>query len=314
MPEEDTADMADDMYHALAGEAEARQVQVRMDMSPAERAAKPFYQSFDVPEADQIVRYGDGPSASSPKSPVDETRAKAGRPTLEEYTRSQRPSKKIKYGSMAQALRKEIKAKRDARHDLASSNRDRLSQFSADIHQRLQWHKDSKQKAAAAEETENRIESAGGLWNARFSNEIREASNYSLGARGLGREVREAISRANMEAVPRQLKKLGWSMRHSSAGRGGRKSSRYILSPDKKYEVRLSDHYLPDTPQRADTIARGGHGWTDEIVLDGDENPQELIDAIQRAARSDGEWGASEVFGGYADESVDEFVGKLLED
>jgi hypothetical protein len=265
-------------------------------------------------EADQIVRYGDGPSASSPKSPVDETRAKAGRPTLEEYTRSQRPSKKIKYGSMAQALRKEIKAKRDARHDLKYSNRDRLSQFSADIHQRLQWHKDSKQKAAAAEETENRIESAGGLWNARFSNEIREASNYSLGARGLGREVREAISRANMEAVPRQLKKLGWSMRHSSAGRGGRKSSRYILSPDKKYEVRLSDHYLPDTPQRADTIARGGHGWTDEIVLDGDENPQELIDAIQRAARSDGKWGASEVYGGYADESVDEFIGKLLED
>ena len=287
-----------DVYRALAGEAEARQVQARMDMTPAERAANPFYADYDVPEADQIVRYGDSPSAMVAYH-------KADRPTLEEFTRSQRPSKKIKHGSMAQALRKEIKAKRDARRDLKYSNRDRLS---PNIDQRLQWHKDSKQKAAAAEKTENRIESAGGLWNARFSNEIREASNYSLGAGGLGREVREAISRANMEAVPRQLKKLGWSMRHSSAGRGGRKSSRYILSPDKKYEVRLSDHYLPDTPQRADTIARGGHGWTDEIVLDGDESPQELIDAIQRAARSDGSWSAVDVLGGYADESVDDLA------
>ena len=52
-----------EMYRALAGEAEARQVQARMDMSPAERAYKPFYADYDVPEADQIVRYGDGPSA-----------------------------------------------------------------------------------------------------------------------------------------------------------------------------------------------------------------------------------------------------------
>ena len=57
VPEEDAADMADDMYHALAGEAEARQVQVRMDMTPTERALVPFYDEFDVPEAEQLVRY-----------------------------------------------------------------------------------------------------------------------------------------------------------------------------------------------------------------------------------------------------------------
>ncbi len=51
-------------YRQLAGETEARAVQKRMDMTPEERAAKPFYADFDVPEADQIVRrYGDGPSA-----------------------------------------------------------------------------------------------------------------------------------------------------------------------------------------------------------------------------------------------------------
>tara|TARA_R110002020_G_scaffold396278_1_gene606279 strand:- start:119 stop:2392 length:2274 start_codon:yes stop_codon:yes gene_type:complete len=71
-----------DMYRALAGEAEARQVQARMDMTPAERAYKPFYADFDVPEADQIVRYGDGPSASSPKLPLDETIAQ---PSVDEF-------------------------------------------------------------------------------------------------------------------------------------------------------------------------------------------------------------------------------------
>ena len=50
-------------YRQLAGETEARAVQKRMDMTPEERAARPFYADFDVPEADQIVRYGDGPSA-----------------------------------------------------------------------------------------------------------------------------------------------------------------------------------------------------------------------------------------------------------
>lgn len=214
------------------------------------------------------------------------------RPTLEQFTRSQRASKSIKHGSSAQALRREIKAKRDARRDLTYSNQDSLGRVGID--QRLQWHKDAKQRVAAAEEIENRIEATGGLWNARFENEIREASKYSPE----GWEVMGAVTRANMEAVPRQLKKLGWSMRHSSAGRGGRKSSRYITSPDGKYEVRLSDHHLPDTPQRADTIARGGHRWTDEIVLRGDESPNELIDAIQRARASGGERSADDVLRG----------------
>jgi len=51
-----------DQYRALAGEAEARAVQTRMGMSQAERAANPFWNSFDVPESDQIVRYGGGPA------------------------------------------------------------------------------------------------------------------------------------------------------------------------------------------------------------------------------------------------------------
>jgi len=51
-------------YRHLAGEAEARTVQARRNMTAAERKARPFWQDFDVPEAEQIVRRGEGPAAS----------------------------------------------------------------------------------------------------------------------------------------------------------------------------------------------------------------------------------------------------------
>lgn len=54
-----------DRYQRLAGEAEARLVQSRMNMTPAERKANPFYKGYDVPLEDQIVRYGDGEAMSA---------------------------------------------------------------------------------------------------------------------------------------------------------------------------------------------------------------------------------------------------------
>jgi hypothetical protein len=43
-------------YRRLAGEAEARLTQSRMDLTPAERAARPPWLEFDVPREQQIVR------------------------------------------------------------------------------------------------------------------------------------------------------------------------------------------------------------------------------------------------------------------
>ena len=48
---------AKDEYRRLAGEAEARNVQTRMDYSPEQRMAEPPWETLDVPEADQIVRF-----------------------------------------------------------------------------------------------------------------------------------------------------------------------------------------------------------------------------------------------------------------
>jgi len=49
-----------DAYRRLAGEAEARLTQSRMPMTMEERLATPPWTMFDVPEAQQIVRFGDG--------------------------------------------------------------------------------------------------------------------------------------------------------------------------------------------------------------------------------------------------------------
>lgn len=78
----------------------------------------------------------------------------------------------------------------------------------------------------------------------------------------------DETKKAAMETIPRLLKKEGWGVRHISQGKNKRASSRYLVSPDKKYEVRLSDHDLPDTPQRQYSREQRGPRWDDEFVLD----------------------------------------------
>ena len=58
-----------DQYQRLAGEAEARNVQTRMNMTPDERRAKPPWETLDVPEDELIYRGGSGVSKS--QAPVD---------------------------------------------------------------------------------------------------------------------------------------------------------------------------------------------------------------------------------------------------
>jgi hypothetical protein len=62
----DIQESAHQHYRRLAGEAEARLTQSRMNMNPAERAASYPPSMFDVPVKDQIVRYGDGQAMSAP--------------------------------------------------------------------------------------------------------------------------------------------------------------------------------------------------------------------------------------------------------
>ena len=108
------------------------------------------------------------------------------------------------------------------------------------------------------------------LWN-KTNTEIVD-SNNDLDLKKM------AIRTANLEAVPRQLKKQGWKKRHSSINQAQRRSSHYLVSPDGNFEVRLSDHDLPPTPERINrgTLPR----WDEEIVLTGKEGPSDVIDEI----------------------------------
>jgi hypothetical protein len=75
-------------------------------------------------------------------------------------------------------------------------------------------------------------------------------------------------ARATLEAVVREAKKMGLTVRHTSKGKDGRVTSRYIVRPDGS-EVRISDHYLPDTAQRASNREfSGGPRWVNDIVVD----------------------------------------------
>lgn len=121
-------------------------------------------------------------------------------------------------------------------------------------------------------------------WSKRFQNEVDEAAK--LAASGMVPEWQRAINRANMEAVPRALKRQGWSVRHASSGQDGRRSSRYLVSPDGSFEIRLSDHYLPDTQRRAMTST----AWDDELVLHGNERSDEVIAGIKQMYRDHKSW------------------------
>jgi hypothetical protein len=116
-----------------------------------------------------------------------------------------------------------------------------------------------------------------GMWSKPFADDVK----LSIGDRFLRVD---AINKANMEAVPRQLRKEGWTVRYASTDRSGKKSSRYLVSPDGSYEVRLSDHYLPDTAQRRYNQSTFGTRYDDEIILGGNESPQDIIDEIKQLA------------------------------
>lgn len=177
------------------------------------------------------------------------------------YEASQVQGKKSRrLNAKLKELRHEIREKREAR----KFNRFRDDPLALDVDYRLDWYKSKKKENARLD----RIDQAdpAGLWNAKFKDELKLTNDYS---------------KANLEAVPRQLKKEGWTVRHASSGRSGRKSSRYLVSPDNKFELRLSDHELPDTAERSYNQGRFGTRWDDELILGLKDKPSDVIAEIK---------------------------------
>ena len=74
-------------------------------------------------------------------------------------------------------------------------------------------------------------------------------------------------SLATIEAIAREARKRGLKVYHTSKGKSGRASSRYIEMPDGN-RVRISDHALPDTLEREHKRSVGVGIMSKDVVVD----------------------------------------------
>lgn len=89
----------------------------------------------------------------------------------------------------------------------------------------------------------------------------------SLAAAGRIDDAFDEATKATLEAITRKARAQGLTVRHTSTGRDGRVSSRYITLPDGR-EVRISDHHIPLTPEREFNRAiSGNQPWSREIIV-----------------------------------------------
>ena len=135
--------------------------------------------------------------------------------------------------------------------------------------QRNEWLSDKSEKFATPPPE----------WNKKFHDEFLEEMEIAKSIGSNLSAVKRSINRANIEAVSRALKKQGWNLRHASTNKAGRKSSRYLVSPEGK-EFRLSDHELPMHPEREHRQQQYGTRWDYDVVLSGDEKPDEIIQLL----------------------------------
>lgn len=112
-------------------------------------------------------------------------------------------------------------------------------------------------------------------WSKTFSKPIKDGDYYDRQSK------HDLVNRANLEAIPRYLKKDGWTIRFASTNSKNQKSSRYLVSPNGDYVVRLSDHDLPNTPEREHNQSLRGTSWDNEITLTGNERPSDVIEQIK---------------------------------
>jgi hypothetical protein len=173
-------------------------------------------------------------------------------------------SKLINQGAAAENLRSDLvselnkwKRKREERKsNLLSQKSDPLSGGLAKIEriEKLQEQKRIKHYTSAP---------ISKSWSKnRFDAVLRDASF------GMERDAEHEARLATIEAISREAKKRGWEVDYTShSGSDKRANSKYIKIPGRGI-VRISDHELPDTPQRQ--YAREIYGrskWVDDIVV-----------------------------------------------
>ncbi len=190
---------------------------------------------------------------------------------LEDYVKSQLPSKKVKRMSdKIKNLRAEIREKRDAR--FRSKGGDSLARLGIDL--RLDRYKDKKRVERRIKHT---LKSPNiDLWSKTEINKV-------VGAVKAFSNANSEITQANLKAAARQFKKLGFNITHTSKHEGV--VSSYYLSKTENggdFKVRLSNHELPMTAHREHNRSIGLTGtWDTEIVVDSGTDINELLGEVQ---------------------------------
>lgn len=124
------------------------------------------------------------------------------------------------------------------------------------------------------------------LWHKTMSDKINNnlmfnAAMGNLTSSRYMREINPLIDSANLEAVTREAKKRGIKIDYISAKSKMQGGSHYLTRPNGEV-VRISDHELPDTPQREYNRSLGLNGrWNDEVLI-GDYRNSSIDEILDR--------------------------------
>ena len=122
------------------------------------------------------------------------------------------------------------------------------------------------------------------FWNKAELDKIKTEAGY--GPDGI-QDTFRAVRKANLKATIREMKKDGWDVQHTSTDSG--KVSSYYLNKGgvDGPTIRVSDHELPETPERThNRKIFGKPGWDEEFII----NSKSSIERIKKEVKDYLEW------------------------
>lgn len=178
-------------------------------------------------------------------------------------------------------LKDVIKKQREVAEKEAIERSERMAYYNSPEYQR-------KKIAYDLEETEN-IQSAKDRlkWSVPSVKEVESYHNFygkdSFNDRFYSNE---AAQKATLEAIQREAKKRGIEIVHASGKASAKNASSIYLRHPEFGEVRVSNHELPDTAERAYKREQFGTRWNGEYIIGNDWkklNLDEIFDKIKKA-------------------------------
>jgi hypothetical protein len=238
-----------EFYKRLAGEAEARAVQKRLDLADVEAG-------------------GWGESSPDDFDPTDPVWVEHGAEMLKQEGKKvptelyDVPLNELAFTGRKRSIPAKNQAKSDAQAILNQPGKMDESSF-------INKFTDNPNAA---------------FWNKAELDKIKTEAGY--GPDGI-QDTFRAVRKANLKATIREMKKDGWDVQHTSTDSG--KVSSYYLNKGgvDGPTIRVSDHELPETPERThNRKIFGKPGWDEEFII----NSKSSIEGIKKEVKDYLEW------------------------